>query len=199
MNRCPLKNPVLLIHGLHDTTRIFQALSPYLTQGGWSPYSFNLNPNDGSAPLEQLAEQVSEYIEKTFSGPERLDIVGLSMGGLVSRYFVQRLGGAERVQRLVTLGTPHHGTWMAYLSQQLGCQQMRPQSPFLQALNQDAELLGQLQFTSIWTPFDLMIIPATSSQMPVGRASVVGVLGHNWLVKAPLGLKAIAQALAAES
>lgn len=199
MNLSPLKNPVLLIHGLHDTIRIFQTLSPYLTQRGWSTFSFNLKPNDGSAPLEELAEQVKAYVEKTFLGPECLDVVGLSMGGLVSRYYIQRLGGSSRVQRLITLGTPHHGTWMAYLSERFGCQQMRPQSAFLQQLNQDAELLGQLQFTSIWTPFDLMIIPATSSKMPVGQASVVGVLGHNWLVKAPLGLKAIAQALAAES
>ncbi|CAA9326929.1 Lipase family protein, sll1969 homolog [uncultured Leptolyngbya sp.] len=196
MNCSPLHNPVLLIHGLHDTTRIFQTLSTYLARRGWSTYSFNLKPNNGDAPLEQLAQQVVDYVDKTFSPKERLDLVGLSMGGLVSRYYIQQLGGIERAQRFVTLGTPHHGTWVAYLSRRSGCMQMRPQSDFLQQLNQDVELLEKLKFTSIWTPFDLMIVPATSSQMPIGREARVWVLGHNWVVTSALGLKAIAQALA---
>jgi len=196
MHRSQPHNRVLLIHGLHDTTKIFQVLSGYLTQLGWSTYSFNLKPNNGSAPLEQLAQQVADYINQNFSETEPLDLVGLSMGGLVSRYYVQRLGGLARVQHLVTLGTPHHGTWIAYLSTHIGCRQMRPQSAFLQQLNQDAGLLVQLKFTSIWTPFDLMIVPATSSQMPVGREARVGVLGHNWVATAPLGLAAVAEALA---
>lgn len=74
--------------------------------------------------------------------------------------------------------------------------QMRPRSDFLQQLNQEVALLQKLKFTSLWTPFDLMIIPATSSQMPVGREAIVWVLGHNWVVRSPLGLKVIAQALA---
>lgn len=189
-------NRVLLIHGLNDTTVIFRSLSTHLRQLGRSTYSFNITPNNGDAPLEQLAEQVADYIDKTFSSDEKLDLVGLSMGGLVSRYYVQRLGGMARVQRLVTLGTPHHGTWIAYLSNQRGCVQMRPRSDFLQRLNQNAAMLDQLKFTSIWTPFDLMILPATSSQMPVGREAIVWVLGHNWVATDPLGLAAIAEALA---
>lgn len=189
-------NRVLLIHGLNDTTVIFRSLSTHLRQLGRSVYSFDFIPNNGDAPLEQLAEQVADHIGKTFSSDEKLDLVGLSMGGLVSRYYVQRLGGMARVQRLVTLGTPHHGTWIAYLSNRRGCVQMRPQSDFLQRLNQDAAMLDQLKFTSIWTPFDLMIVPATSSQMPVGREAIVWVLGHNWVVIDRLGLAAIAEALA---
>ncbi len=92
MNCLPRQNPVLLIHGLYDTTRIFQTLSTYLAQRGWSIYSFNLKPNNGDASLEQLAQQVADYVDKTFSLNERLDLVGLSMGGLVSRYYIQQLG-----------------------------------------------------------------------------------------------------------
>lgn len=196
MNLSPLHNPVLLVHGLYDTTKIFRTLSTYLTQRGWSTYSFNLKPNNGDAPLEQLAQQVADYVDKTFSANERLDVVGLSMGGLVSRYYIQQLGGFERVQRFVTLGTPHHGTWVAYLSRRSGCMQMRPRSEFLQQLNQDAHLLEKLKFTSLWTPFDLMIVPATSSQMLIGREAKVMVLGHNWMATHPPGLTAVAEALA---
>jgi len=73
------------------------------------------------------------------------------MGGIVSRYYVQRLWGIDRVQRFITLASPHHGNWMHYLCERSGCVQMRPDSPF-QQLNQDAIMLEQLNFTSIWTP-----------------------------------------------
>lgn len=196
MNCCYLHNPVLLIHGLNDTTVIFQTLSTYLTKLGWLTYSFNLKPNNGSADLEQLAEQVADYVANTFPPNQLLNLVGLSMGGLVSRYYVQHLGGLVRTQRLITLSTPHHGTQMAYLSSNPGCVQMRPDSIFLENLNRDSPMLEQLNFTSIWTPFDLMILPATSSQMPVGREAIVWVLGHNWVVQDPLALAAVAEALA---
>lgn len=39
-----------------------------------------------------------------------LHVVAHSMGGLVSRWFIEREGGAEVVQHLVTLGTPHAGS-----------------------------------------------------------------------------------------
>jgi len=81
-------------------------------------------------------------------------------------------GGIDRVQRFITLAS--HTTapgWLTYVTP--GCVQMRPDSPFLQQLNQDAIMLEQLNFTSIWTPFDLMIVPATvhkcvvKTQVPV--------------------------------
>ena len=40
------------------------------------------------------------------TGFERIHVIGHSMGGLIARYYVQRLGGDERVHTLVTLGTP---------------------------------------------------------------------------------------------
>ena len=48
------------------------------------------------------------------TGYERMHVVGHSLGGLIARYYVTRLGGDERVHTLVTLGTPHSGTYSAY-------------------------------------------------------------------------------------
>lgn len=42
-------------------------------------------------------------------GDRRVHLIGHSMGGLVSRWFVERLGGARSVQTLTTVGTPHFG------------------------------------------------------------------------------------------
>jgi triacylglycerol lipase len=119
------------------------------------------------------------------------------MGGIVSRYYVQRLGGIKRVKRFITLSAPNHGTAIAYFNQGLGCVQMRPDSNFLRELNRDATMLSQINFTSIWTPLDMMIVPASSSIMPVGDNIMVSVFNHAWMLTDEKSLSAIAAALSA--
>jgi len=189
------RNPVVLIHGIDDTYAIFGKMAPALEKLGWSVHGTDLVPNNGDVGLEQLAQQVADYIKKTFAPEQPIDLVGYSMGGIVSRYYVQRLGGLQRVQRLITLSSPHNGTWSAFFRSNLGASQMRVNSEFLNDLNRDVEQLKQLNFTSIWTPLDSMIVPAHSSEMPVGKNHPVWVGGHVWMVSDAKSLLAIAEAL----
>ena len=191
------RNPVLLVHGFGDTTALFKKMSAYLQNLGWSVYSQNLTPNNGTLGLEHLAQQVATYAEQTFRS-QPFDLVGFSMGGIVSRYYLQRLGGIDRVKRFISISSPHHGTWTAYALGRPGCLQMRPNSAFLEDLNRDAPtMLGKLDFTSIWTPYDLMIVPASSSQMNVGREITLPVALHAWMVTDPRSLQVVADTLAA--
>ncbi|GAX36454.1 esterase/lipase family protein [Nodularia sp. NIES-3585] len=189
------RNSVLLVHGIGDTGAVFNTMASYLRQLGWSVYTINLVPNNGEVGLDILAQQIANYVVNTFAPEKPIDLVGFSMGGIVSRYYVQRLGGINRVQRFVTISSPHHGTVIAYGSQRHGCLQMRRNSAFIQNLNADAVMLGQLNFTSIWTPYDLMIVPANSSQMPLGKGVVVPVVLHSWMLKDSRSLAVVASAL----
>jgi len=195
MNNATKSNPVLLIHGINDTGAVFYKMAPYLAALGRQVYDLSLTPNNGNVGLDNLAEQVAAYIDKTFAPEQPLDLVGFSMGGIVSRYYVQRLGGIERVQSFITISSPHQGTTAAYLSQRPGCIQMRPDSAFLKDLNQDVAMLNQLNFTSIWTPFDLIIVPARSSQLPVGREIMVPVPAHPWMLTDSRSIKSVVEAL----
>ncbi|MCT7967576.1 triacylglycerol lipase [Laspinema sp. D1] len=196
MNQDNPKNPVMLVHGIWDTSDIFSKISPVLTELGWSVYSLNLIPNDSSIGLDRLAEQLSNFIDQTLGGDRPFDLIGFSMGGIVSRYYLQRLGGIERVQRFISISAPNHGTVTAYALPLPGCLQMRPKSPFLEDLNRDAvEMLGRVNFTSIWTPYDSMIIPAKSSQLPVGKEVILPVLVHRWMVSDRRCLQVIADTL----
>lgn len=189
------RNPVLLIHGLSDTTVVFDSMSGYLSGLGWSVNSFNLIPNNGDMTLDQLAKQVADYVAKTFDPRQPLDVIGFSMGGIVSRYYIQRLGGIDRVQRFISISAPNNGTLAGYLSWRPGCVQLRTDSEFLQDLNRDAAMLERLNFTVIWTPFDLLIIPPQSSQMPMGKEIVLPVRLHSWMLSDQRCLKAVATAL----
>jgi triacylglycerol lipase len=117
------------------------------------------------------------------------------MGGIISRYYLQRLGGLKRCDRFITLSSPHHGSLMAYVRQNPGCVQMRPNSLFLQDLNRDFEQLNSIQFTSIWTTNDLMILPANSSQVPVGKNITVPILIHPWMLSDDRTIKLVMKCL----
>jgi triacylglycerol lipase len=190
------RNPLLLIHGIDDTGAVFYRMGKYLQQQGWSVYALDLVPNNGAVGLDELAKQVADYVAKEFPPEQPLDLVAFSMGGIVSRYYIQRLEGIKRVQRFITIASPHNGTVIAYGSLRPGCVQMRPNSALLQDLNSDVAMLEQLNFTSIWTPYDLMIVPAKSSQMAVGREVVLPVGLHPWMLTDARCLKVVAEALA---
>jgi len=190
-----IRNPVLLVHGINDTQVVFERMASYLRYGGWSVHALDLVPNNGAATLDKLAQQVEDYINHTFAPNQPLDLVGFSMGGIVSRYYVQRLGGINQVQRFITISSPHKGTFIAFGSWLPGCLQMRPNSPFLQDLNSDIQMLKRLNFASIWTPYDLMILPAKSSKIDVGEEITLPVLLHPWMLSDSRTLAVISELL----
>jgi triacylglycerol lipase len=196
MNNAVSRNPVLLIHGIDDTGAVFERMVSYLKQDSYAVYHLDLMPNCGAIGLDVLASQVAAYIDRTFPTNQPLDLVGFSMGGIVGRYYVQRLGGIDRVQRFITISSPHLGTWAAYARLNPGCNQMRPNSPFLLNLNQDAVMLNRINFTSIWTPLDLIIVPANSSHLSVGKSIPVWVGGHAWMMTDPRSIQTVRQSLA---
>ncbi|OZH55122.1 lipase class 2 [Hydrocoleum sp. CS-953] len=191
-------NPVLLIHGIFDTIRIFDKMSQYLKKSGWEVYSLNLVPNYGILGLDKLAEQIADYVDQTFPPNQPIDLIGFSMGGIVSRYYVQKLGGIDKVKRFITISSPHNGTLTGYALNLAAPKQMRPKSDFLENLNQDIDILEEINFTSIWTPYDAMILPARSSQIPVGRDIKIDILLHAWMVSDEKVLKVIVEELKAE-
>ncbi len=191
------RHPVLLVHGIWKTYAAFRRMSRYLTARGFAVHGLDLTPNDGRAGLDELAGQVAAHVDSTFPAGAPLDLIGFSMGGLVTRYYVQRLGGIERVRRFITISAPHHGSQWAHVRSLPGYLHMRPESAFLQDLNSDVAMLSRISFTSIWTPLDLMILPSSSSRLPVGEEVLVASPLHGLMLEDPRSFKAVAAALSA--
>lgn len=155
--------PILLVHGIVDNRSIFTVLRRGLRRRGFGVIaSFNYDSLDdirGSAT--RLGEVVEELCEET--GYERIHIVGHSMGGLLARYYVQRLGGDARVHTLVTLGTPHQGTWPAQLLPHPSVRALRPSSDVIRELAEPAQC--RTRFLAIWSDLDQLMYPKQAAKI----------------------------------
>ncbi|MEL6350251.1 MAG: triacylglycerol lipase [Cyanobacteria bacterium J06627_28] len=189
--------PVVLVHGIWNTAAIFNPLKRYLESVGWTVYTFSMTPNNGDAPIELLAEQVSTFVQGAIAPQQSFHLIGFSMGGLISRYYVQRLGGLGRIKTFITISTPHRGTLLALSSRRPGIRQMRPGSRFLTELNRDIDCLRGCSFYTLWTPFDLLILPPWSSIVGLGKTQRLCIASHNQMIRDTKGLAAIDSVLSA--
>ena len=104
-------------------------------------------------------------------------VVGHSLGGLISRYYVQRLGGDRRVESLVTLGTPHHGSVWAHVGPTPLIRQLRPGSPVIRELEEPAPDC-RTPVTAIYSDLDQMVVPSAA-----GRCEHPDLRARNVLVR----------------
>ncbi|MEI5102103.1 alpha/beta fold hydrolase [Streptomyces sp. PmtG] len=194
------KPPVLLLHGFIDNRSVFVLLRRSLAQHGRQHVEcLNYSPLTCDIPkaAELLGRHVEEICERT--GHERVDIVGHSLGGLIARYYAQRLGGDARVRALVTLGTPHGGTRVAPLADAHPIvRQMRPGSDVVEELRRPAPGC-RTRFVSLWSELDQIMDPVETACVEhpdlIARNVRVSGIGHLALPVHPAVASAIRQAL----
>ena len=119
--------PVLLVHGLVDNRSVFSVMSRSLRRRGFAHVgTWNYSPllTDVAGGAADLGAHIERICEQT--GHDQVHVVGHSLGGLISRYYVQRQGGDRRVASLVTLGTPHSGSLWAHVVPTPLIRQLRP-------------------------------------------------------------------------
>jgi triacylglycerol lipase len=174
--------PILLLHGMVDNRSIFTLLRRGLRRRGFGrivAMNYSVLTHDIPSAARRLAGHVEQLCAE--SGYERVHIVGHSLGGLIARYYVQRLGGDERVHTLVCLGTPHSGTKAAHLVPKRFAGQLRPSSDVIAELAQPAPGC-RTRFVSVWSDLDQLIVPKRSARIDhpdlAARNMLVRGLGH---------------------
>jgi len=169
--------PVLLVHGYGCNSGYWTHLVPLLDREGISHASIDLEPVAGSiddyAPL--LEERVQALCAAT--GAARIAIVAHSMGGLAARAWMRRYGSA-RVAKVITLGTPHHGTALARFGPGANAVQMRREGPWLRDLAASEGPDVRARIVSIYTHHDNIVAPQDSSVLPGARNIAFGGVGH---------------------
>jgi pimeloyl-ACP methyl ester carboxylesterase len=166
--------PILLVHGMIDNRAIFTVLRRRLRRRGFESITrVNYSPvtNDVRGAARSFAAEVEAVVART--GYERVHVIAHSMGGLIARYYVQRLGGDERVHTLVTLGTPHSGSLHAHLLPVRLCRQLRPGSGLMTELALPAPGC-RTRFVAYWSDGDQVIVPHVNA-----RIEHPDLLAHN--------------------
>jgi CheY-like chemotaxis protein len=173
--------PVLLVHGYGCNSGYWSYLVPRLDRNFISHASIDLEPVDGA--IDDYVPLIQNAVEDlcTATGAAQVAIVAHSMGGLVARAWM-RVHGSARVARLITLGTPHHGTGLASFGLGANAAQMRrvqgAACDWLQELGKHEDAARRALVTSIFSHHDNIVSPQTSSELPGARNIALGGVGH---------------------
>ena len=184
--------PLVLIHGLWDTPRVFWPLLRDLDHRREPLLLPHLPHGLGSTPLLDLAQRLDEAIRTAYGADQPIDLLGFSMGGVIARSWIQLLDGASRTRRFISVASPHQGTLTALPWPRLwlaGIADMKPGSLLLQRLDADLDPLRRIDCCSFYSPTDLTVFPGWQGVLPVGRRQLLPVLRHDRLLAAPQALK----------
>ena len=192
--------PILLVHGLVDNRSIFTLLRRHLRRRGFGRV-ISLNYSPFTSDVRDAARRLAALVERTCeeTGYERVHVVGHSLGGLVARYYVQRMGGDARVHTLCTLGSPHGGTQAAHLWRSRLGRQLRPGSELLAELAEPAAGC-RTRFVAFWSDLDQLVVPRQAARVEHpdlhARNVLVAGVGHMSLPILPSVARDIAALLA---
>jgi pimeloyl-ACP methyl ester carboxylesterase len=157
--------PILLVHGLVDNRSVFTFLARALRRRGFgriATMNYHVLTHDVRAAARRLGATVEAICAET--GYERIHVIGHSMGGVIARYYVQRMGGDARVHTLVTLGSPHAGTRAAHLLPRGVCRQLTPSSDIVADLAAPAPDC-RTRFVAFWSDLDALISPKRAARI----------------------------------
>jgi triacylglycerol lipase len=189
-DRCP--SPVLLLQGFLSTRRSLEVLERRLRRDGHCVFSLELGGLAGrfnTRRIDELASLVQDEVENLYARhPDMgaLTVIGHSEGGLIAVYWVKRLEGHRRVRAVLTLGTPHRGTPLAWPLLPLAplapsILQMTPQSGLIRALDERA-WPPEVSLTSLYSRQDRLVpypraMVDTRGQHQIRNVEVVGTHG----------------------
>jgi triacylglycerol lipase len=157
--------PILLLHGIMDNRSVFTVFRRALRRRGFGvvhAVNYSVFTEDIRTAARRLHEQVDELRE--LAGAERIHIVGHSLGGMIARYYVQRMGGSAAVDTLVTLGSPHGGTLAAHLLPTPLARQLRPGSDVIAELAEPAPACDT-RFLVAWSRMDQLVLPQRNGRL----------------------------------
>jgi triacylglycerol lipase len=177
--------PVLLVHGYGCNSGYWNGMSRVLARAGIAHHALDLEPVLGS--IDDYVPVLHDAIEVlcAASGCSRVVLVAHSMGGLAARAYLAK-HGAARIAKIITLGTPHHGTALANFgiganTREMGWRGRAGQgqpSAWLCALMTAESPDCRSLFVSIYSYHDNIVSPPLSSRLPGAKNIELGGIGN---------------------
>lgn len=185
--------PVVLVHGYGCNSGYWHRMRKTLDAAGIAYRAVNLEPV--FADIEDYVPIIEHAIDATCreSGHKQVIVLAHSMGGLATRAYLRRHGTA-RIARLITLGSPHHGTGIANFGAGMNCRQMHwrgnaksgAPSPWLRKLDESEDAALRALIVSIYSHHDNIVAPQISSHLEGARNIEFHGIGHVELALHPL-------------
>lgn len=196
--------PVILVHGLFAPRASMLPFQWALMYSGLDAHTVRL-PLLNMAAVETSAELLAAKVDEVLisSGHEQVDIVGMSLGGLISLHYLIELGGAPKVRRMITLGTPVRGTWSAVAAVATmgrccpAARQCLPGSQFLEALDAKGFPEGP-EIIAVYGSFD-PVAPKSRCTIPGVRNIEIKTIpqpfAHQSLIASPAAVRTLIEVL----
>jgi triacylglycerol esterase/lipase EstA (alpha/beta hydrolase family) len=161
--------PVLLVPGYGGGTAGLEVMAAALRRQGREATVVHL-AGDGTGDLHVQAAVLQRAVEAT--GSPSVDVVGYSAGGVTVRLWARTYDGGSVARRIVTLGSPQHGTDLAALANDIApgrcptaCRQLATDSDLLRELNSGDETPSGPRWVSIWTTDDAISTPPETASL----------------------------------
>ena len=178
---------VLLVHGYFCNRGIWNPWLERLTAQGTPFVAVNLEPVFGGIDdTLPVLDAAMRRLEQATGRPPL--VVAHSMGGLVLRRWLGKHGSLRRVQHVITLGTPHHGTWLARFATTNNSREMRQVSPWLAALAEGETTRGAADFSRFscyYSHCDNIVFPPACATLPGANNQHLPAVAHVHMVERP--------------
>ena len=168
---------VVLVHGF------------FCNRGFWNPWMKALRTQKVAfvaVNLEPLFGSISAYVATIDEAVRRVElatghppvVVAHSMGGLAVRAWLGSMNADHRVHRVITIGTPHGGTWLARYGRTVNSKEMALNSPWLQQLTARGAPSRNALFTCFYGNCDNIVFPAIAGTLPGADNRHVAATAH---------------------
>ncbi len=192
------RNPIILIHGLWNTSSIFSLISSKLDEKEVEYFAPTLNHAFGMTSIVELTNLMDHLIVEKYGLEQEIDILGFSMGGIIGRYWINKFNGYKRTKRFITIGSPHNGTLTSQLVPKYpfrGISEMKINSSLLRDLANYDYFLNDIDCISFFTYWDLMVFPGWRANLNVGEKIALKIFKHRNLVRNQAAVERIIERL----
>ncbi len=201
------QGPVILVPGYGGSTSALDVLAGRIRATGRSATVLQL-PGTGTGSLVADAALLNTTVDGDLRhGAPSVDVIGYSAGGVVALIWARRDDGAASARRIITLGSPFHGTQLATAAEAMvpgacpaACQQLVPGSQLLDSLDV-ADSAGLPRWMSVWTSDDQVVTPPDSARLPgaldveVQAVCPTARVSHSQLPTSPVVIAMVLQEL----
>ncbi len=181
------RHGAVLVHGFFCNRGLWNPWMRVLRSEGIPFVAVNLEPVFGS--IEHYADIIEAAVARVEAATGLpAVVVGHSMGGIAIRAWLARFNADARVRRVITIGTPHHGTWLARFGHTTNGRQMRHRGLWIADLASREPAERYAKFTCYYSNCDNIVFPSSAARLDGADNIHVPATAHVHMAFSPVVL-----------